>query len=74
MFSALTHYFFIIKINKTFLCHGTFKLYCTPLYHVALRCTTLYYTVSELGQEEGCTVKYTPPPEGVPKGKARGNS
>ena len=25
-------------------------------------------------QEEGYTVKYTPPPEGVPEGKARGNS
>ena len=28
------------------------------------------YHVSVLGQEEGYTVKYTPPPEGVPKGKA----
>ena len=25
--------------------------------------------VSVLGREEGCTVKYTPSPEGVPKGK-----
>ena len=31
-------------------------------------------TVSVLGREEGYTVKYTPPPEGVPEGKARGNS
>ena len=30
--------------------------------------------VSVLGQEEGYTVKYTPPPEGVPEGEARGNS
>ena len=27
-------------------------------------------TVSVLGQEEGYTVKYTPPSEGVPEGKA----
>ena len=26
------------------------------------------------GREEGYTVKYTPPPEGVPEGEARGNS
>ena len=33
-----------------------------------------WYIVSVLGQEEGYTVKYTPPPEGVPDGEARGNS
>ena len=27
------------------------------------------YNVSVLGQEEGYTVKYTPPPEGVPEGR-----
>ena len=32
------------------------------------------YIVSVLGQEKGYTVKYTPPHEGVPEGKARGNS
>ena len=32
------------------------------------------YTVSVLGREEGCTDKYTPSPEGVPEGEARGNS
>ena len=32
------------------------------------------HTVSILGQEEGYTVKYTPSPEGVPEGEARGNS
>ena len=32
------------------------------------------YIVSVLGQEEGCTVKFTHPPEGVPEGKAQGNS
>ena len=32
------------------------------------------YTVSILGREEGHTVKYTPPPEGVPEGKARKTS
>ena len=26
-----------------------------------------------LGREKGYKVKYTPPPEGVPEGKARGN-
>ena len=31
-------------------------------------------TVSVLGRDEGCTVKYSPSPEGVPEGKARGNS
>ena len=31
-------------------------------------------TVSVLGREEGYTVKYTPSPEVVPEGKARGNS
>ena len=30
--------------------------------------------VSVIGQEEGYTVKYTPPPEGSPEGKAQGNS
>ena len=32
------------------------------------------FAVSVLGQEEGYMVKYTPLSEGVPKGKARGNS
>ena len=32
------------------------------------------YTVSVLGQDEGYTVKYSPPSEGVPEGKARGIS
>ena len=32
------------------------------------------YTVSVLGRDEGYTVKYNPLPEGVPEGKARGNS
>ena len=32
------------------------------------------YIVSVLGQEEGYTVKYNPPPEGVPEGEAWGNS
>ena len=32
------------------------------------------YTVSVLGREEGYTVKFTPLPEGVPEGEARGNS
>ena len=31
-------------------------------------------SVSVLGREEGYTVKYTPSPEGVPEGEARGNS
>ena len=31
-------------------------------------------TVSVLGQDEGYTVNYNPLPEGVPEGKARGNS
>ena len=42
---------------------------------VAIRSTdVLPYTVSVLGQEEGYTVKYTPLREGVPEGKAQGNS
>ena len=32
------------------------------------------FTVSVLGRDEGFTVKYTPLPEGVPKGEAQGNS
>ena len=32
------------------------------------------YTVSVLGREEGYMVKYTPSAEGVPEGKAQGNS
>ena len=32
------------------------------------------YTVSVLGQGEGYRVKFNPLPEGVPEGKARGNS
>ena len=32
------------------------------------------FTVSVLGREERYTVKYTPLPEGVPEGEARGNS
>ena len=34
----------------------------------------LYCTVSVLGQDEKYTVKYNPLSEGVPKGKAQGNS
>ena len=30
--------------------------------------------VSVLGRDKGYTVKYNPLPEGVPEGKARGNS
>ena len=30
--------------------------------------------VSVLGREEGYTIKYTPPSEGVPEGEVRGNS
>ena len=32
------------------------------------------HTVSVLGREEVYTAKYTPSPEGVPEGKAGGNS
>ena len=32
------------------------------------------YTGSVLGRDKGCTVKYSPPSEGVPESKARGNS
>ena len=32
------------------------------------------HTVSVLGRDEGHTVKYSPLPEGVRKGEARGNS
>ena len=35
---------------------------------------SLCYTVSVLGREERYTVKYNPPPEGVPEGKAQENS
>ena len=34
----------------------------------------MWYTVSVLGRDKGYTVKYNPLPEGVPEGKARGNS
>ena len=34
----------------------------------------LVCTVSVLGQDEGYTEKYNPLAEGVPEGKARGNS
>ena len=32
------------------------------------------HIVSVLGRDKGYTVKYNPLPEGVPEGKARGNS
>ena len=32
------------------------------------------YTVFVLGRDKGYTVKYNPLPEGVPEGKAQGNS
>ena len=35
--------------------------------------THMNHIVSVLGREEGYTVKYTPPTEGVPEGEARGN-
>ena len=35
---------------------------------------TVHYTVSVLGRDKGYMVKYSPFPEGVPEGKARGNS
>ena len=41
--------------------------------HNNVQCT-VHYTVSVLGRDKGYTVKYSPPPEGVPEGKARGNS
>ena len=47
------------------------------VYHLAatiLLIAILHYTVSVLGRLEGYTVKYTPPPEGVSEGEARGNS
>ena len=59
------------------------NLYCTEnktvqrtvhcFVHWTVHCT-IHSTVSILGREEGYTVKYTPLPEGVPKGEARGNS
>ena len=36
--------------------------------------SNLQHTVSVLGREERYTGKYTPSPEGIPEGKARGNS
>ena len=36
--------------------------------------TAQTYSVSILGRDKGNMIKYTPLPEGVPKGKARGNS
>ena len=32
------------------------------------------FIVSVLGRDKGYTVKYSPPPEGVPEGKARGKN
>ena len=46
----------------------------TSLNYTALHYTILLCTVSVLGREGGYTVKYTPSPEGVPEGEARGNS
>ena len=51
----------------------SFKSYTDFLYLPGKSALTLSF-VSVLGQEEGYTVKYTPPPEGGPEGKARGNS
>ena len=34
--------------------------------------TCWYYIVSVLGREEEYTVKFTPPPEGVPEGEGGG--
>ena len=42
--------------------------------HILINRESLAYPVSVLGREEGFTVKYNPLPEGVPEGKARGNS
>ena len=36
--------------------------------------SVLFTLYSVLGQDEGYTVKYSPPSEGVPEGKARGIS
>ena len=36
-------------------------------------CTGLHRTVSVLGRDQGCTVKYSPLAEGVPQGEAQGN-
>ena len=41
---------------------------------VSLAHHSLSNILSVLGREEGYTVNYTPPPEGVPEGEARGNS
>ena len=47
---------------------------CIVQYCILVWCWPLHPpgTVSVLGREEGYTVKYTPWPEGVPKGKAQG--
>ena len=42
--------------------------------HYTTHFTIPYYTVYVLGGGKGYTVEYNPLPEGVPKGKARGNS
>ena len=52
-------------------CTETYNINCTL--HYTLHCA-IHYFVSVLGQDEGYMVKYTPWPEGVPKGKAQGNS
>ena len=47
--------------------HMTTFLFLFKIFKVVL------FTVSVLGRKEGYTVKYTPLPDGVPKGEAQGN-
>ena len=52
---------------------STLKPFCLTMLEY-LKILAYKYIVSIVGQEEGYTVKYIPPPEGVPEGEARGNS
>ena len=55
--------------NVIFVCMWS---YTCMLTHIGA--TFVCHFVSVLGRDEGYTVKYSPPPEGVPQGEARGNS
>ena len=57
--------------NETLNCKNIPDKICPLFFLLWLKMSqNQWNTVSVLGQEEGCTVKYTPLPEGVPEREA----
>ena len=67
--NLIFQYYPTLKDNTERNSNNSFKQYKLSILGLKLG-----WTISVLKRKEGYTKKYTPPPEGVPKGKALGNS